>query len=428
MIAELFAGLDASNSVNPPPAPYEGGRILEPLSTEEEFQSDFDIDRAAYDEALKKSAMVDRCVTGKAEKGASLPLRVWERDSSGKASPVGDHPLDQLLNHPSSDPVDGSREEVVYRAIMHHQLTGNALIGIRRARDISRLDASGKAENVPHELEAEDPRDVYPVPSSLRGRRLAQWNYTDGDGKRLAWLREDLAHWKRHDPRNPLWGCSVLQSLALCVASSVEGGRTHLLRMARDGRPGMIIADEGIPNPAKGHEAEVLLNARMRNSRGGIMILSGKQTLVASGMSSTDLGILESMRFDRDMIAIAYGYLPAGFSNDAATYSNTGIFVLHEWSLVQSLMASFCSRLEDFLLTREELKTFSIAPDYSGVQVLADANLDKVKLLADLAFKGLSTNDLIRSLGLSLPPQEFGDVPLVPENVQPIAAAISQEI
>lgn len=430
MIAELFAGLDAVNDLagNPRPQPYRGGRVLDPLTTGQEYQPEQDIDRA-YDEILRKSAMVDRCVSGKADKGGSVPLRVWERGEAGKASPVGDHPLDEVLNSWRRDPVEGSREEGVSRAITHHQLTGNGLVGIRRARDIT------LQQTVPVELESEDPREIYPVPSPLRGKRLQQWNWSDGDGQRFAWKREDLIHWKRHDPSNPLWGRSVLEALATTVHSSIEGERTHLIRLTRDGRPGMIIADSGITSAKDGQEKENLLNARQRTNRGGIMLLAGEdsqgkpaQRLVSMGMSSSDLGILESMAFDRDMIAIAFGYLPAGFSNDASTYNNSGIFVLHEWALVQSLMSSFCGRLEAFLLSREERRRFSIAPDYSEVQVLQDANLQKLEILKDLAFKGYSTNDLIRATGVPLPLQRFGDEPLVPENVQPLAFAMSQEL
>ena len=76
--------------------------------------------------------------------------------------------------------------------------------------------------------------------------------------------------------------------------------------------------------------------------------------------------------------------------------------MLHEWGLVQSLMASFCDRLGAFLLTRDDRKRFYIRPDYSEVQALQDATLEKLGKLKDLAFTGISTNDLIRALGLPL--------------------------
>jgi hypothetical protein len=188
-----------------------------------------------------------------------------------------------------------------------------------------------------------------------------------------------------------------------------------------------VIADEDISGPQDGRDKEDLLNARQQSRRGGIMLLGGRQKLVAGGMSETDLGILSSMAFDRDMIAIGYGYLPAGFSTDAATYSNIGIFVLHEWSLVQQTMASWCSRLDAYLLTREERRRLFILPDYSGVQALADADAQKVKLLAQAAYKGVSTNDLIKWIGLPSGPQAFGDAVLVPKTMVDLAAAMASE-
>lgn len=411
MLAEI---LNLAGS--PTAAPYRDTRVLSPLYTGQEFQPEWDIEKAA-EEALQKSAMVDRCVTGKADKAASLPLRVWERDEVGKAAPVADHHLDDLLNYPSRDAVSGSREEMVSRAVQHYELAGQALIGIVRGRDV----LAGNALK-PVNLVAEDPREIYPVPAPQI--RIRQWNYRTGDGRSLAWRREDLCQWKRHDPRNDVWGRSRLQSLALTVDSSVEAARTHLLRMARDGRPGMTIADDSITTPVEGREAEDMLNARMRTRRGGIMLLGGSQKLIAMGMSSPDLGLLDSMAFDRDMIAIAFGYLPAGFSNEASTYANSGIFVLHEWGLVQALMSSFCDRLGAFLMTREERRRYFIRPDYSEVQALQDATLEKLSALKDLAFTGISTNDLIRALGLPLRLQKDGDEPLVPKNVRVLSAVL----
>jgi phage portal protein BeeE len=422
MIAEVQAGLDRLDALNQAPAPYEPGRILSPLTEGQEFVSEWDPDRA-YDEALQKSAMVDRCTYGLAEKAASVPLRVWERTAENpKGSPVPDHELDDVLNNPADDPVLGSREELVTRTIVHHKIVGTALTGIRRGVDVlSRRRGATRVVG----LVAEDPRQVYPVPSSAL--KVAKWNYRDGDGRQLAWNREDLAAWKRHDPRNAVWGRSVLQALAVTVDSSVQNARTHLLRVARDGRPGMILQDETIASPDQGRDREKMLNARQRTHRGGIMLLGGFEKLVAAGMSSDDLGILESMAFDRDMIAIAFGFLPAGFSNDAATYANSGIFVLHEWGLVQQTLASWTSVLTSFLFTREERRRFYIAADFSEVQALADASMDKIKILTDAAFRGVSTNDLIRSLGLPIPAQEGGDAVLVPAKMQRLSDALRTE-
>lgn len=417
MIAEMLA--DPVALLEASPRPYRGRRILEPLTAGQEFSPEWDIDRA-YDEALKKCAMVDRCTYGLSIKGASLPLMVMER-APGGATPAESHPLNDVLENPARDPVLGSREEVVARAFLHYQLAGNSLVGIVRAVDITQ-----GGRRVPHLLKSEDPRQLFPVPDPVK--KIKQWNYSDGDGSRMAWKREDLSHWKRHDPRNEIWGRSVLESLALNVDSAVEGSRTHLLRLARDGRPGMIIADENINDPEDGRDKERLLNARMRTARGGIMLLGGAQKLVAAGMSSSDLGILTSMAFDRDMIAIAFGYLPAGFSNEAATYANTGIFVLHEWSLVQAMMSSFLSRLSSFLFTNEERSRFFIAADYSEVQPLVDVTMEKLSMLKELAFKGIAMNALIRAIRLPIPEQKFGDVPLVPENVAPLAQILSQEM
>lgn len=422
MIAEIIGGLDRMDSpVSLAVAePYMGDRILSPLYPGEEHAPDWDIERA-YDEALKKCAMVDRCVMGLAEKAASLPLRVWERDEGSKGTVASDHPLEDVLNNPRRDPVMGSREELVTRTIAHHRLAGTALTGIRRAADILQ-----GGRQTPAELVAEDPREVYPVPS--KQLKIAQWNYRDGDGRTRAWLREDLVAWRRHDPRNSVWGRSVLQSLALNVDASVQNTTTRLLRATRDGRPGMVLSDKGITSPEDGREKEQLLNARQRRNRGGILLLGGEQQLVAAGMPEKDLGILTSEAFDRDMIAIAFGYLPAGFSNDASTYANSGIFVLHEWSLVQQAMASWCSQLGAFLFTREERRRLYIAPDYSEVQALADANLEKLSKLAALAFKGVAINDLISGLGLPLPLQPGGDVALVPRGMVPLAQAVIGEV
>lgn len=417
MLAKMFAGLDAQGLAVP--QPYEPTRVMSPLVSGQEYQPDWSIERA-YDEALKKSAMVMRCVTGKAEKAASLPLRVFEANEAGRSAAASTHPLNDLLNFPVRDPVEGGREEWISRSIQHHQLAGNALTGITRARDVRQ-----GVSPVPSELTAEDPREVYPVPDELL--TVLQWNFRDGDGKALAWERGDLIHWKRHDPSNRSWGCSALQSMALHVDSSVESARTQYIRARRDGRPSMLISDDRIQTAADLYAAEDLVNARQVNRRGGIMLLGGDQKLVAMGMSARDMSIIESMAFDRDMIAIAFGYLPAGFSNDAATYNNSGIFVLHEWSLVQALMQSFCSRLSAFLLSREERRRLYIAPDYSEVQALQDVQSEKLGKLAELAFKGVAVNDLIRGLNLPLPDQEGGDLPLVASGVQPLARVLAAE-
>ena len=418
MFAEMIHGLDALAAQNASPEPYMGDRILPPLTENQEFVSSWDIDRA-YDEALEKSAMVDRCTYGQAEKGASVPLRVWERaPGQAKGTIVPDHELDVVLNHPSPDPVMGSRDELVTRTVLHNLLVGWALTGIRRGMDISGAQGSTKVVG----LEAEDPREVFPVPS--KEFKVAQWNYRDGNGRSLAWRREDMVAWRRHDPRNNLVGRSVLQSLALTVDQSVEAARTQYLRTLRDGRPSMILHSTEIKDRDKAQEVERKINARQVANRGGIMMLAGQETLISGGMSESDLGLLNSMAFSRDMIATAYGYLAAGFSNDAATYSNAGIFILHEWALVQQTMARWTDTLTGFLFSREDQARFYIEADYSGVQVLQDANMEKLKVLASAAFKGTSTNDLIRALNLPMPLEATGDLVLVPGKLQDLAAGM----
>ena len=120
MIAEML--FDPVALLDAAPKPYLGTRILDPLTAGQEFAPSWDIDRA-YDEALRKCSMVDRCVYGKAEKAASLPLMVMERGTGGRASPAKSHPLNEVLENPSRDPVLGSREELVTRAFLVTQFS-----------------------------------------------------------------------------------------------------------------------------------------------------------------------------------------------------------------------------------------------------------------------------------------------------------------
>lgn len=422
MLDAILDGLDSFDPVNATPEPYFGGRLLPPLVEGQEYTPEWDID-LAYDEALDKSAMVDRCSYGLAEKGASVPLRVWERTSgSTKGQIVPDHDLDVVLNQPSADPVRGTRDELVTRSVLHHLLAGTSLTGIERGVDVL-TDRRGATRVVG--LIAEDPRQVFPIPSEEF--RVAQWNYRTGTGQTRAWSRDDLVPWRRHNPANSLWGRSVIQSLALTVDSAVQGAQTHLLRIARDGRPGMILHSAKIKDRTDAEDKERRLNARQRTQRGGIMLLGADETLIANGMSETDLGLLKTMAFDRDMIAVAFGYLTAGFSGDAATYSNAGIFVLHEWGLVQQVMARWTANLTAFLFTREEQRRFHIAPDYSGVQALQEVEIEKIEKLTNATNNGVTTNDLIRAFDLPLPMQAGGDEVLVPKRLQPIAKALAGE-
>ncbi|MEM7048896.1 MAG: phage portal protein [Acidobacteriota bacterium] len=384
-------------------------RSLPGITPGSPYYPDWDAEKAS-EEGLKASAVVYRCVMGKAEKAASVPWCVWQRadHEDVKGEPVPNHEYARLIEHPRRDGRYG-RAELIASATAHLDLAGNALVRMLRA---------GIGAKVPMELNAEVPVGVEPIPHPIDF--ISEYQFDDAQRGRGTWPAEEIIHARRVDPGNPIWGLSVVQALARLIDLDVERDRMMLRRMVNDGRPSVILTDEALKTTQEREDVEDWLADRAERYRGGFMVLGGNQGLLSMGMSSRDLQQVESGAFTRDMLAIGFGYLAAGFSNDAATYSNAEIFVRHEWAgPVMSSNRILADAFTRALVPPDKWGEMWIAPDYSSVEALRENFIDKAKALRDLRDAGVALNDAKRYLDMPLPDQAGGDVPIVPGNYLP---------
>ena len=408
------------------------GRPQYPAIAGQEASKPFS-DALALEEAITASAMLWRCVVPKAEKAASRPWRVWERPKSGTGEgvPIHDHPYIERIEYPATPQAfpgeewkarQFGREQMMAMAHTHRDLAGRSLFGLEAGRDFRNNGL------IVRRMDNVDPRPIYPVPDA--DGAVGHWNYRGNE--QFAYAGDALIDVRRTRPDSKYYGLGVVEAIALHVDSVSEGQELQLRRYSQDGTPGMILSAETVSTAAGVTEYEEALRRKQAMNRGGIMVLPaavGAETkLVASGLPVEHLGLLDALAFDVNMIAIGCGYLPAGFSNDAATYSNYSVFVLHEWHLVIEANAAFADAFTRTFVPFEERGRYYIAPDYRDVPALQDVAIEKLKLIGDLAFKGVSMNDIIRATGAPLELQKDGDKPLVPDNVGPLSAALRQEI
>lgn len=381
-------------------------RLIAPYRDGEPHTPDWDAERA-IDEGYKACGWVYRCVAGKAELASSVPWRVWQLEDeqqgtegrSGKAVMVPDHPYAHVLEHPSDNGAYG-RVELISQAAHHLELAGNALI--------RQVKIGPKRDPKITELIAEVPIGVRPIADRVEWIR--GYEYDDGNGSRRVWPRDIMIHARLTDPGDPRWGMSRLQALVRSVSTIQKGETMQLRRLHNDGRPSMVVTDESILDRRAREEAEDRLRDRRDVYQGGFMVLGGKQQLHKMGMSEKDLGLLETLGYNRDLIVIAFGYLPAGFSNDASTYNNIEIFVRHEWQLASRLNATLADAFTRALVPKEEWGQTWVAPDYSEVEPLQRTYVDEAEALEQMTKSGVTTDDAARVLQLPLPPQPGGDV------------------
>ena len=405
-------------------------RMVPGILDKEPHTPEFDPERALR-EGMKANAIVYRCITGKADRCASVPWRMYELTDAGKGKIVDDDPIARLVEFPHRDGAFG-RQTLIYRTAMYLEGSGVGLIrkvggGIR-----SRLLGSNAAPA--EELHPESPVGIRPIPDPVRF--ISGYEYEDAakQGALPRWDGDEIIHIRYEDPLDPYWGLSRLQALARTVDVLGESERLRLRRTTNDGRPSVVIIDPAVTTKEQREQAEGDLFRRRDTLRGGWMVVGGgsaqdgKPTvqLHELGLSNVDLEMVSSMAFDRDLIAIAFGYLPAGFSNDAATYSNSEIFVRHEWSLAQAVNRVIAEALTRRLVPREQWGKRWLSPDYSDVEELQEDKPKRATALKDLRDAGVALNDAIQYLDMEIGEQIGGDEPIVPGNYMPVRHLVEE--
>ena len=362
----------------------------------------------AVKEGLKVCATLATCLGRVAEKGGSVPWYEWESKKSGSPKRVDIVPW---MEWPRQDG-KVSRSQLMEEGLLHASISGNALIGI--------LWEGGKRRLRPREIQVENPYRCRPIPHRIDFISGYEWDDVAFFGPQK-WDALDIVHViGRNDPSNRYWGWSILEALAHTIDADVEARKLNLRRYRNGGQPGTIIIDSTVRQDEDRDEVEENLNRSAQKRYGGFMLLGGNMSVERqNALTNRQLGLLETMAFHRDEIAVACDFLPAMFNPGAATYDNVEHAIRHEWRVTVLRLQRFADAFTKRLIPKEDRGRRWYAPYFGDVEELQDLQRkidDTAKLVKDCR---IAVNDAIEVTGLPVKRQRGGDRALVPANLIP---------
>ncbi len=319
---------------------------------------------ALAEEGYHKNVIVYRCVNLIARAMGSVPWLLYERDKEGNEREIYQHPILDLLHHPSL--LQGG-SAFIEDVVSYLLLSGNTYI-----------EAVYNDLGAPIELYALRPDRMTVVPGD--GGEIAAYEYrVGGNVKRVVVPSSGpspILHIKLFHPLHDYYGLSPLEAAASSIDQHNQVGSHNLSLLQNGGRPtGALMLKEQNLSP---DQRESLREDLRRLYQGGenagkIMILEGDFEWKEMGLSPKDLDFVEGKNISAREIAQAFGVpsILVGIMGDA-TYSNYKEARLHLW--------------EDTILPLLEFMTVELstwlAQSFEGNLVLR-YNTDEIPALAE---------------------------------------------
>ena len=222
------------------------------------------------------------------------------------------------------------------------------------------------------------------------------------DKKKIAFLRDDVAHFKSYNPADEYYGLSPLRAGKLAVETQVFGARWNKQLLKASAVPGGLIYTE---DPA-GPDSRIQIRKEWEDLTAGVE-RSHSVVVVPHGlryeqveMKPSDVGFLEGMKFNREEIAAIYGVPPVILNLSTPNFATAREENLIFWEgTMRPLLRKWANRIDHSVLPEEAFCAF----DLSQVSVFEEMRFQKTDEVTALHAGGLiSTNEGRIELGFPL--------------------------
>lgn len=332
-------------------------------------------------EGYEKNVIVYRCVSMIARGIATVPWLLYENENE-----LSDHPLKNLLRHPSSTESGASFLESLVTSFL---LSGNGYVRVH-------LDE----KNIPIELEVLRPDRVRVLTD--QGRVIA-YDYTTFETT-IRLSVENILHLKSVHPLNDWYGLSPIEVAAMAIDQHNAVSTHNLALLQNGGRPsGVFIwkgTDEwGLTDDQKQSIRDTITHIYTgQGNAGRIMVLEGDVEWKEMGLSPKDLDFVEGKYVAAREIAQAFGVPPmlVGVPGDA-TYANYKEARFHLWEdTILPLLERFQHAFSCFL-TQKYGENLRFSYDMDAIPALALRREATWRKLSDANF--LTQNEKRQALG-----------------------------
>lgn len=353
--------------------------------------SDYSWATGAQLQQYSKSLYVFAAVNKIAIKAASVEVKLYKlTNTEGDSEEVLSHEILDLLN--KVNPFQ-TRTEFLRIAFINKKLTGEAFwLKVR--------DTGGKVV----ELWNLRPDMMTVVADPTTYVKYYEFKKSDGAAERFA--PEDIIHFKDPDPLNMFRGLSPLRVCQTRVETEQAANEYQRTFFRNNARPdALLLTAESLDKDQRDQMLgawEDRHSGEEGNSKLGI--LEGGMTYQQVSMSQKEMDYIESLKFTRDDILVAFGVPKSVIVSDSSSYANA-----------DTAMRSFLSEVivPEMQQMVEVLDEFLVIPDFGEEYYLdfidptpADRESQRADSTAGFG-KWLTTNEIRATY--NLPPIEGGD-------------------
>lgn len=343
-----------------------------------------------------KSPFVYKAISLVADAAASGEFEAFQLVGEKKEA-IQNHPIELLLRKPNGWQ---SGQEFLKAVYTDYLINGNVYTYL-----------ASENGGPPDEMMLLQPDRVRIVPNSnnipnAAGKILPVRGYVyTVNSVEIPLEASQVIHWKEHNPRDPFYGLSRLQVVALSIQAEQSMARWQRNFFSKDNAvPAGLVS---IKNTVTDFDYERIMRDWKR-SYGGVnratAFIRGDVSYSNMGATHVDMDFLQGRQFEKELIFLTFN-VPPGMLDKNSTEANAqaGLEVLTNFA-VWPLMTGLGSKLSN------ELCPFwgdDIVVEPEDIRV-KDKAAERDQMYAESAFMEINE---IRGKYLNLPPVNWGDIP-----------------
>ena len=362
----------------------------------------------AVTEGYKSASWVYACVKKRADAIASIPIEVQIKTADGwQHSPM--HPLQQLLDNPSSDLDYG---EIMRLFVTQLDLLGNGLLLKVKSSDNSRT-----LELFP--LLAQYIKQV----KKGTHRLIDGYEYQAPNTARMSFDSSDVVHTAYTNPDSLTWGQAPLQACGKGVDVDNAAQDWQRVSMGNRGVPDGVFSIDADLTPDQFDQAVQSVRDQYANaSNAKSPWVMSKATYTQMAMTPIEMDYINTRNFSKEQICACYGVPPEminamGNANRASSESSRKTF----WIDTIVPLASEIEKSLTLNLARDYGRDVRIKFDLSGVPALQENYSEKIANAEKLFSMGVPMTAINKKLELGFDDEELphGDTAYIRQGVIP---------
>lgn len=370
------------------------------------------------------AGFVYRCASQNAQTLAAIPLRLYARGRTTRFPSKAVEPstlkrlesalgkavdeATEILEHPLLASLSNANAAMTGRECMllthlYNELTGNAYWYLE-------LGALG----VPTAIWPLMSQWVRIVPSTEQ--HVAGYLYGKSTSAQKAYKTEEVIHFLYPNPKDFFYGLSPLEAIVLDVDLATSQSEFEQALYDNQARPDFVIkVKQTIPEDTRRRLFSEWLQAYQGHKKAGNpMILQGDMDIQTIGFSPRDTGLLASAKFSREKIANAFGIPLTMLENSQSRAEAEAQLYGYMRDTIVPRLRLFESRLNERFCPLWDERLFVVFDD--PIPENREQRLAQMDTRLRNGVTSINEERLIDGLDEA----EWGTVPLVPMNLQPI--------